>query len=126
MNGADDRIRIVDASGGPSLAIVQGGGGATAVIWPGMGAQLRSIHMIELDADAGTVPLRHRSEAVYCVTAGSGAVLDPNTQDGQPLREGSMVHVEVGSSYAFRAGPDGMSLVGGPAPPDPALYEHLS
>jgi mannose-6-phosphate isomerase-like protein (cupin superfamily) len=125
VTGGDDQIRIVDASAGPSLAIVQGDGSATAVIWPGMGARLRSLHVIELGADARTVPLSHPSEAVYCVTAGSGQVVDPDTHDGQPLREGSMVHLEIGTPYAFRAGPDGMSLVGGPSPPDPALYEHL-
>jgi quercetin dioxygenase-like cupin family protein len=120
-----DQIRILEAGNGPALPIVEGGGHATAVIWPGMGAQLRSIHMIRLEPGARTVQLRHPSEAVYSVTGGSGEALDAGARAGHPLRDGSMVHVDAGTAYAFRAGSEGMSLLGGPSPPDPALYRHL-
>lgn len=131
-----DQIRILEAGKGPALPIVEGGGYATAVIWPGMGAQLRSIHMIRLEPGARTIELSHPFEAVYSVTDGSGealaagartggVALDAGARAGYPLRDGSMVHIDAGTAYAFRAGPEGMSLFGGPSPPDPALYQHL-
>ena len=49
-------VVIVDAATGPSLDIVQEGGSARAVIWPGMGAELRSLHMIALEPTGLTGP----------------------------------------------------------------------
>lgn len=123
---AADQIQVIPTDSGPNLDIVEGGGSARAVIWPGMGARLRSIHVIELESGARTLPFRHPAEAVYYVTAGSGQALDADAQESQPLRSGAMVHVDGGTSYVLSAGPEGMSLVGGPAPADPAVYEHMS
>jgi hypothetical protein len=129
-----DQIRILEAGKGPALPIVEGGGYANAVIWPGMGAQLRSIHMIRLEPGARTIELSHPFEAVYSVTDGSGEALDAGARAGgealdagagYPVRDGSMVHIDAGTPYTFRAGPEGMSLLGGPSPPDPALYQDL-
>lgn len=125
MAPAREQIRILEAGKGPALPIVEGGGYATAVIWPGMGAQLRSIHMIRLEPGARTIELNHPFEAVYSVTDGSGEALDAGARTGYPLRDGSMVHIDAGTPYRFRAGPGGMSLFGGPSPPDPALYQDL-
>jgi quercetin dioxygenase-like cupin family protein len=118
-------IQVVALEQGPALDIVDGEGRAHAVIWPGMGAQLRSLHQIELAAGAGTIAMRHPSEAVYYVIEGSGEALDLDDGGAQPLRPGSMAHVDVGTAYRFAAGAEGMSLIGGPSPPDPALYEGL-
>lgn len=68
---------------------------------------------------------RHPGEATYYVVAGDGWVSDGDSEERQPLREGSMFHVDGGTPYAVQAGDGGMELVGGPAPADPALYEDL-
>lgn len=119
---AGDRVQVLDAQGGPELAVVESGGTATAVIWPGMGADLRSMLRLSLDGGGSTVRLSHPSDAVYYVISGGGEVTDGEGGEGQELVEGSMVHVDAGDSYALRAGPDGLEAVGGPAPADPALY----
>jgi quercetin dioxygenase-like cupin family protein len=123
--GSAEEIQVVPLESGPPLYIVDGEGGAHAVIWPGMGAHLRSIHRIELGAGARTRKMLHPSEAVYYVIGGSGRALDVDEGQMQPLRPGSMAHVEAGTRYRFVAGEEGMSLVGGPSPADPALYEGL-
>jgi quercetin dioxygenase-like cupin family protein len=120
-----DEVQVFDLSRGPSLPIVEGEGSAHAVIWPGMGAQLRSIHRIELAEGARTVQLSHPSEAVYYVIDGSGDAVDVDAGEHQRLRPGSMVHVEPGTTYLLSAGETGVSIVGGPSPPDPALYDGL-
>lgn len=118
-----DGIQVLPLDQGRPLAIVEGEGSAHAVIWPGMGAQLRSIHRIDLSAGARTVPLRHPHEAVYYVMEGSGEALDTEGGDRQALRRGAMAHVDPGTTYVLSAGPEGMLLVGGPSPPDPELYK---
>jgi mannose-6-phosphate isomerase-like protein (cupin superfamily) len=125
MTSAED-IKVVALEQGPPLQIVDGNGHAHAVIWPGMGAQLRSIHRIELLAGAHTIAMRHPSEAVYYVIDGSGEVVDVGDGQTQSLRPGSMAHIDVDTSYRFGAGDGGLSLVGGPSPPDLALYEGLT
>ena len=110
---------------GPSLPLVEGEGSARAVIWPGIGARLRSLHRISLGAGARTVELRHAGEAVYYVIAGEGRALDGGDGSAQELVRGSMVFVEPGTSYRLAAGERGLELVGGPCPPDPKLYEGI-
>jgi len=123
--GSNEEIQVVPLEQGPPLDIVEGEGHAHAVIWPGMGARLRSVHRIELAAGARTIAMRHPSEAVYYVIDGSGEVLDMGDGEVQPLRPGSMAHIDVETTYRFGAGEEGLSLVGGPSPPDPAIYEGL-
>jgi mannose-6-phosphate isomerase-like protein (cupin superfamily) len=118
-------IQVIGLEEGPELAIVEGEGNARAVIWPGMGAQLRSIHRIELGAGSRTIAMRHPSEAVYYVVAGAGEVLDLGDGSTQSLRPGSMAHVDAKTPYRFGAGAQGVCLVGGPSPPDPALYDEV-
>ena len=119
--GSEIRILTLDDAC-PELAIVEGEGRAVAVVWPGAGAALRSMHHVELGPGAGTILLRHPSEAVYYVRGGSGNVLGPDAGSRDPLVEGSMVHVAPGAAYRFVAGESGLVLLGGPCPPDEALY----
>jgi mannose-6-phosphate isomerase-like protein (cupin superfamily) len=118
----DALVKVLDADLGPELAIVEGEGRAHAIIWPGMGAQMRSMHRISLGGGAATTELRHPGEAVYYVIEGAGEATDPSSEDSQAIELGSMVHVEPETAYVIRAGSDGLELVGGPSPPDPALY----
>ena len=120
-----DKVSIVDGSRGPELDIVDGAGEARAIVWPGMGAQTRSLQRIWLKAAARTVELRHPGEAAYYVVAGSGWVSDRSSGARLALREGSMFHVDGGTRYLAEAADDGMELVGGPAPADPALYQDV-
>jgi quercetin dioxygenase-like cupin family protein len=119
-------IQVVALEEGPALDLVEGEGRAHAVIWPGMGAQLRSIQRIELSAGARTTVMQHPHEAVYYVIDGAGEVLETSSGEAQPLRPGSMAHIDLQTGYRFAAGEAGLSLVGGPSPPDPALYEAMA
>ncbi len=125
MTEAVAGITILDGSSGPELPIVDGDGEAHAVVWPGTGARARSLHRVRLRPGARTIPLLHPSEAVYYVMDGAGTVSDRSTGEAQPLRTGSMFHVDPQTTYVAEAGEDGMELVGGPAPADPSLYESL-
>jgi len=116
-------VVVPGAGEGPQLGIVTGEGSARAVIWPGMGARLRSLHRISLGGDARTIELRHPSDAVYYVISGDGTAVDRTTGERNALAEGSMVHVDAGTRYELAAGGDGMELVGGPCPADASLYE---
>lgn len=119
------RIQVLDATG-PRLAIVPEGSTAEAVVWPGMGAELRSMHLIKLAPGARTAELAHPSEAAYYVIAGEGHVADFGRGVEFPVDLGSMVHADAGDRYGFRAGSGGLEVVGGPCPPDPALYESIA
>jgi quercetin dioxygenase-like cupin family protein len=109
----------------PVLPIIEGRGVARAVVWPGVGARLRSMHRISLAPKAQTIALRHPMEAVYFVVTGGGTALDARGGGQHPLVQGAMVHVEPGTVYQFRAGEEGIELLGGPCPADLALYQHL-
>jgi mannose-6-phosphate isomerase-like protein (cupin superfamily) len=124
MSAALREVVVVPGAGeGPPLDIVTGEGSARAVIWPEMGATLRSMHRISLGRDARTIEMQHPSDAVYYVISGGGAAADRTTGERQALVEGSMVHVDSGTRYELAAGGDGMELVGGPCPADASLYE---
>jgi quercetin dioxygenase-like cupin family protein len=118
------QARVLHAADhGPLLPIVEGEGSARAIVWPGVGAALRTMHRIELAEGSRTIPLEHDMEAVYYVIRGAGVVREPGADDSEPLVEGSMIHVEPGTAYQFEATAGGMLLLGGPCPADPALYE---
>jgi quercetin dioxygenase-like cupin family protein len=121
-----NRVRVLDADRGPALDIVEGSGSARAVVWPGVGAELRSMQIISLEDGARTVTLRHPGEAVYYVLRGAGEATDGAAEAGQPIAEGSMVHIGPETAYAFRAGPGGLELVGGPSPADADMYEGIA
>jgi quercetin dioxygenase-like cupin family protein len=101
---------------GRPLGIVEGGGAAVAIVWPGMGSRFRSMHRIELEPGGSTVELRHPGEAVYFVAEGSASV------NGERLGRRTMAYVPRGTAYSFSS-EDGATIVGGPCPPDPALYD---
>jgi mannose-6-phosphate isomerase-like protein (cupin superfamily) len=125
LTGATGTIAILDGAAGPRLPIVEGGGEARAVVWPGVGAHARSLHHLWLSPGGRTVPLSHLSEAVYYVIAGDGSVVDRSSGETQPLRAGAMFHVDPETVYVAEAGGAGLELVGGPAPADASLYYGL-
>jgi quercetin dioxygenase-like cupin family protein len=120
------QVRVLDAGEScPTLPLVDGQGVARAVIWPGVGAELRSMHRIRLAPGARTIPLRHAMEAVYYVMNGAGTVVDPDDPTPRWLVVGAMVHIEPGTRYVLEAGPPGIEILGGPCPADPLLYAGL-
>jgi quercetin dioxygenase-like cupin family protein len=125
MTGGD-QIQVLALEAGPSLPIIADEGAAHAVVWPGMGAQLRSLHRIDLGHGGRTIELRHPAEAVYYVMEGEGEAVDLDADQKQALRKGAMFHIDPETTYVLRASAAGMSLVGGPSPADPALYRSLS
>lgn len=119
MSG-EARVQVLDP--GAELPLVEGEGSARVLVGPATGATMRSFHRISLGAGARTVVQRHPMEAVYFVIAGEASAVDPDDGSSQALVEGSFVHVDAGTAYRFEAGSAGAELVGGPCPPDPALY----
>ena len=126
---SEPTVSVVDSNDNscPEIKVVVGAGKAKVVMWPGTGAKHRTMHLIDLQDGAGTVPFQHGGESVYYVIAGRGAVKDLAGDSETALDEGAMVHVGPGDRYAFRAdaGAD-LRLVGGPCPADPSLYDTLT
>jgi mannose-6-phosphate isomerase-like protein (cupin superfamily) len=122
-----ETVRVVDSSlACPNLPIVEGTGNARAVLWPGNGAIYRTFHVIDLEAGAKTVELKHPSDAVYYVASGSGSVVDAAAGTRESLIEGAMVHIDAGDRYRLEnEGAAPMRIIGGPCPADPAMYAHL-
>ena len=121
-----DKVQVVAVDDRcPILPIVEGDGAARAVIWPGMGAEARSMHRITLNPGARTERLRHPMEAVYYVISGVASVHDGANGTSEQLRPGSMAFVEPNTVYVLSAGRERVDLVGGPCPPDRSLYQHL-
>lgn len=119
---SEPAVRVVRRSDwGPGLDLVPGGR-CHPVIWPGMGANQRSMHVFEIPAGAFTVELVHPSEAVYYVLEGQVSVKDLGADAGQDVPVGGMFHVEAGTRYAFGSQSDSARVVGGPCPPDSNLY----
>lgn len=101
---------------------IPGPGDVRALVWPGMGARHRSLHRVRLRPGASTDLWCHPGEAVYYVLAGSGW-FDGGPEDGRrPVRPGLMVHVGAALPYLIVAR-DELVCIGGPCPPDPALYD---
>ena len=121
-----DEVRVLDSGDAcPELPIVENGGRAVAVVWPGVGALHRSMHLVRLDGDGRTKPLSHPSDAVYHLCEGSATAVDPGSGESFEIGVGSMLHIDAGTTYRIEAGEAGALLIGGPCPPDPALYQHL-
>jgi quercetin dioxygenase-like cupin family protein len=119
-------IRVVAESGKlASMPIIDSDGTAQALVWPGMGAHLRSMHRVSLSHGGRTVALRHPMEAVYYVIDGEVAVDDIEAGTGQRVGPGGMFLIDPGTSYRISAVKDGTEIVGGPCPADPELYRHL-
>lgn len=115
-------LQVVKAGSGRVLPMVTGQGSALAIVWPGMGAQHRTLHRFDLGPWAKTVAQQHAGEAVYVVLEGEPAITDLGDGAVQRLTVGAMVHLDPGTRYSFRAGEAGAVILGGPCPPDPSLY----
>ncbi len=107
----------------PKLRIIERGGTAAAIVWPGVGARFRTMHYIDLAENGSTISFRHGGEAVYYVKQGTGAVMDADNGTSNEIIEGSMVFIEPGTGYRFKASSGGIVLLGGPCPADASLYE---
>lgn len=124
---AASRVVIVDsASALPELDIVDGEGQVKVLLWPGNGAEHRSMHWHHLEDGSALVPLCHPSDCVYYVLGGSGEVIDADSGESQPLRGGSVVHIDRNDRYHIRATGGTIEFVGGPCPPDPDLYLRIT
>jgi quercetin dioxygenase-like cupin family protein len=122
VSGSEEEIQILDLEVGPPLALIRGEGSAHAVVWPGTGAQLRSMHCLRLAPGASTIELSHPAEAVYYVVAGRGTVSDLAGADSHAVHPGSMFHIDPDTTYVIAAEAEPLELVGGPSPADPSLY----
>lgn len=120
-------VRVIDsAAETQEIALVEGDGNAKVVLWPGNGGQFRSFQLLTLGRGSQTIVMNHASDCVYYVIEGSGSVIDLGSEQVSPLAEGSMIHIDSGDSYRLRADSgDPMRVLGGPCPPDQALYAHM-
>ena len=116
---------IRDDPATPSLAIVECNGSARALVWPGTGAHMRSMHRISLEGGGRTISLRHPMESVYYVISGEVDVEDLDTRANHRVGPGGMFLVDPGTGYRIAAGSDGSELVGGPCPADPVIYDGM-
>jgi mannose-6-phosphate isomerase-like protein (cupin superfamily) len=124
----NDIVRVIDSAADcPQIPIIDGGGNAKVVLWPGNGSRFRTVQILTLEGGARTIPLNHPSDSVYYVVSGSGSVIDLASGEISPLSEGAMVHVDAGDSYRFSADKSqGIKLLGGPCPADESLYVGLA
>jgi mannose-6-phosphate isomerase-like protein (cupin superfamily) len=127
MNTNHTIIRVLDTAGDlPELPIVEGKGAAKVVMWPGNGARFRSFHHITLHEGASTIAQSHPSDCVYYTIQGVGSVTDVKTERSFPVEEGAMLHIDAGDTYRIVADKGAsLTVLGGPCPPDEALYNTL-
>lgn len=126
QNSVSSAVVVVSAGDwGPELDLVVGTGSFREMVGPRYGAQLRSMHRLELAPGSATTSLTHPADAVWFLLEGAGEVVDAVTGAPQPLDPGSVVLVRGGSSYRIAATADAV-LVGGPCPVDPGLYDGSS
>jgi len=121
-----DVVRVFpdDPSACP-LPLVETAGRAWAVVWPGVGAHLRTFHRISLTRGGRTHLMAHPMEAVYYVIGGTATVDRGANRNVWSLPAGTMVLVHPGTSYRFQAADGGAEIVGGPCPADPGVYADL-
>lgn len=119
-------IQIHSASSSPLIpSMVGAGDAARALVWPGMGAQTRSMHLIDLSKQGQTRELRHDSEAVYYVISGNVIATDRDTGTVHRVPEGGMILVEPATRYVLSSPHGPAEVVGGPCPPDRGLYDGM-
>jgi quercetin dioxygenase-like cupin family protein len=102
-----------------ALDIVDHGGKAVALAWPGTGSQFRGMHRIDLEPGGQTKHLCHQGEAAYTLSAGS-AVVDAASERHQ-IAAPTVFFVPSGTEYTISSA-GGATIFGGPCPPDPELY----
>jgi mannose-6-phosphate isomerase-like protein (cupin superfamily) len=126
-NTQSPRVRVIDSAVDcPEIPIVEGEGNAKLVLSPHNGASFRSFQLVSLAGGARTVELSHVSDCAYYVIEGEGAVVDAASLARFGLAEGNMVHIDAGDRYRIEAGTAGMKVIGGPCPPDAALYAGMT
>lgn len=124
---SEESVQVVDVDDScPLLPLVEGRGSARAVIWPGVGAKQRSMHLFSLAEEASTVQMTHASEATYYVIDGAALATDASDGSVQEAETGAMIFIEPYTPYSIAARNGAVRFVGGPCPPDPALYERIS
>jgi mannose-6-phosphate isomerase-like protein (cupin superfamily) len=115
-------VEVLSRREGRPLPILAGEGEALEVVGLHSGARHRTMCAIRLAPGAATVELRHPSEAVFYVEAGTGRAVGRDGGERLDLEPGAMVHVAPGTPYVLEAGEEPLELLGGPSPPDPALH----
>jgi len=105
---------------GTALDIVERAGSAVAIAWPGTGSFYRGMHRIDLEPGGRTKQLLHPGEAAYTVSSGAADVEGAAGGTASVVAPG-VVFVPARVEYAFSS-QAGATIVGGPCPPDPALY----
>jgi hypothetical protein len=117
------RIQVISSHTAPVIpALTEDGCSARAMVWPGMGAGSRSMHLIRLSAGRRTRAMRHDSEAVYYVIRGSITARDHDLSERHDASEGGFIFVEPETEYILASDREPAVIVGGPCPPDPSLY----
>ena len=108
------------------LPYTEGKGVAKAIIWPGMGAKLGSMHYFVMAPGARNVPHKHpEAEDMFYVVQGQGVVIDFDQGKEYPFKKGDFVFIPAGITHAVRSdGPEDFISVGGPSPADEAMYVH--
>ncbi len=102
------------------LDIVERGGEAVALAWPGTGSFFRGMHRIDLTTGGRTKPLCHPGEAAYVVASGAADVLGWDGE-GKQVEAPTVLFAPAGTEYVL-ASAGGTTIFGGPCPPDPAIY----
>jgi mannose-6-phosphate isomerase-like protein (cupin superfamily) len=119
------KVQVLRIEHGPALPLAEGGD-ARAVVWPGVGARHRSMHHLALRPGGATRPQAHAaSEAVYYVVRGEGRVDDLDEGTSRPVQAGTFILITPGTRYRFVPSGAGLTVVGGPCPPDVTLYAGL-
>ena len=103
------------------LDIVEHGGTAVALAWPGTGSFFRGMHRIDLDEGGKTKLLCHPGEAAYTLAVGTAGV---QGRDGEvrQIDAPAVLFFPSGTAYILSS-VRGATIFGGPCPPDPALYD---
>ena len=126
MSSPPNTVRVIDtSSNGVTIPIIEKNGEARAVLWPGNGSRFRSFQLISLFDGGATQALSYASDCVYYVVSGEGQIVDLGSDTVSPLAEGAMVHIDAGDTYRLRSDTK-VVILGGPCPPDPALYADLA
>lgn len=76
-----------------NFPIVEHGGRAWVVVWPGLDTHLRSIHHISLGPGGRTVPLEHPMESVCYAKSGGVAASDNSFDPRLDLSTGAMTRI---------------------------------
>ncbi|ORW32739.1 hypothetical protein AWB91_09620 [Mycobacterium paraense] len=59
---------------------------------------------------------------MYALLEGEATIVDLARDERQEISTGAMIHLDPLTPYAFIAGEHGAVILGGPCPPDFALY----